>query len=737
MVEIKDATRRPAFLGGRLAVILGCTSMASICANAAFAQTASGADGASGNEIIVTAQKRSENIQNVPLTVQALSAQTLTNLGAKQLSDYAATIPGLQVDTGGAPGIQTITIRGISTGNLGGSSTTAVYVDDVPIGSSSPYAYGASFGLDVMPYDLSRVEVLEGPQGTLYGASSMGGLLKYVLNTPDLSRSSFRLGGDLSSIDHGSRLGTSERGYANVVLVPGELAVSVSGAHSYVPGYIDNVFTGRKNVNDGTQNSVRAALYWEPNKRLSVKLSALYNASDFNDVAIIEVNPNGTPTYGSFNERGLTGRPAKARTTLLSGNVSYDFGGVKLTSVTGYSDVNNRPTQSLSNAFFNSLGIEAYFYDALPVKKFTQELRLGSSVDNARFQWSVGGFYTHEKAQLNEYGLPLDLVDAQPNPTYTPLDSISRQSLFREEAAFANATYKIIPAWDVSAGVRYSHNEQSVATKGTGEGGSQGYVFGNATASPRFVSSESVTTYSVSSQYHFNRDVMAYVRVATGYRPGGSNAGVPGAPATFTSDTLTNYEVGVKSELFDRRLLFNFDLFYIDWKDIQLGAYTSTNLVYTGNAGAAKSKGFELTTRFAATPEISIGANAVYNDAKLSTDAPAVGGAKGDRLPLSAKWNLSATAAWTHSIGNERKISASATWRYTSDRYADFPLGGNFFRFKSYNALDLSLGYDQARWSVRLFARNVTNETAYLRYNATYATVLQPRTIGLGLDFKY
>ena len=189
-------------------------------------------------DIVVTAQKKSENIQDVPLTVRTVSSETLTNLGAKQLGDYAATIPGLQVDSGGAPGLQTITIRGITTGALYGSSTTAVYVDDVPIGSSSTYAYGGNFGLDILPYDLSRIEVLEGPQGTLYGASSMGGLLKYVLTTPNLSTSSVRLGGDVSVIAHGRGVGTSGRGYANVVISPVTLAVSLSGSHSYVPGFM-------------------------------------------------------------------------------------------------------------------------------------------------------------------------------------------------------------------------------------------------------------------------------------------------------------------------------------------------------------------------------------------------------------------------------------------------------------------------------------------------------------------
>jgi iron complex outermembrane receptor protein len=154
------------------AVFTGTTALifaVSICRAAAAAGPAAGGDDSAIGleEIVVTAQKKSENIQNVPETVNIISAQEIANLGAKQLSDYAATVPGLQIDSAGAPGQQTISIRGISTGSQFGSATAAIYVDDVPIGSSSPYAYGAGFGLDLLPYDLSRLEILEGPQGTL------------------------------------------------------------------------------------------------------------------------------------------------------------------------------------------------------------------------------------------------------------------------------------------------------------------------------------------------------------------------------------------------------------------------------------------------------------------------------------------------------------------------------------------------------------------------------------------
>jgi iron complex outermembrane recepter protein len=692
------------------------------------------------DEIVVTAQKKSENIQNVPETVNVISAQQISDLGAKQLSDYAATVPGLQIDSAGAPGQQTISIRGISTGSQFGSATAAIYVDDVPIGSSSPYAYGSGFGLDLLPYDLSRLEILEGPQGTLYGASSLGGLVKYVTTTPSLSEMSFRVGGDLSSIDHGTGTGSSARGAANIVLIPDQLALIVSGSHSYTPGYINNLVTGQQGRNDGTQDGGRISLYWRPIDSLSVNLGVIYNASNFNSSGRVPVNADGSTVYGRYDDKEYEQFFQDASTTLYSANVKYDFGPVNLTSVTGYSQTTNKIGWNYSIPLFTSLGLLAEPTDVIPVNKFSQEIRLASS-DTGDLQWTVGDFYTEERAQLNEriraYSLAA-LPSLQPVAPFDPFDDIGRPSVYQEEAVFGNATYLVLPQWDVNGGFRYSHNDQRVFTYGEGPGGSQGLAFGELVgATPTYKSSQDVTTWSVTSRYHIDEDSMAYVRVATGYRPGGSNAGVVGAPTTFESDKLTNYEFGIKSQLLDHRLRLNGDVFYIDWKNIQIQQLTSANLGFTGNGGAAKSKGFELATEYSFTPQLRLGGNVLYDEATLSVNAPAAGGSAGDPLPLSAKWNASIVADWSHSLGDDRKVSVNALWRYVGDRYADFPGGANYFYLKAYNTLDLSVGVTQGQYSFRLFARNLRDEYAYTRYGTGYATLLQPRTVGLSADVTF
>jgi iron complex outermembrane recepter protein len=178
-------------------------------------------------------------------------------------------------------------------------------------------------------------------------------------------------------------------------------------------------------------------------------------------------------------------------------------------------------------------------------------------------------------------------------------------------------------------------------------------------------------------------------------------------------------------------------VFYIDWSNIQILQNTPTGLAYTGNASAATSKGFELATQYSLTPELRVGGNVLYDDATLSTNAPAAGGSAGDPLPLSAKWNASITADWSHSLGDDRKVLANAVWRYVGNRYADFPGGANYFDLHAYNSLDLSLGYTRGQYSFRLYARNLRDEYAYTRYEYGYATLLQPRTVGLSMDLAY
>ncbi|MEP6908477.1 MAG: TonB-dependent receptor plug domain-containing protein, partial [Pseudoxanthomonas sp.] len=212
------------------------------------------------DRVVVTANKRVENIRDVAASISVISERQLENIGASSLADYAALIPGLQVQDNGTPGQTSVSLRGISA--LSSSATVATYIDEVPVGSSGIYQGANTLMLDVLPYDISRVEVLRGPQGTLYGAGAIGGLLKYVTRAPETSGDELRLGFGLRTVQDGSQAWNTRFG-ASVPLQEDRLGLRVSFARNGLPGYTDNVIDGREDINDSEQIGARAALFWD------------------------------------------------------------------------------------------------------------------------------------------------------------------------------------------------------------------------------------------------------------------------------------------------------------------------------------------------------------------------------------------------------------------------------------------------------------------------------------------
>lgn len=333
-------------------------------------------------EIVVTAQKRSENIQDVPISISAIGAEQLRSSDASQLSDVAAAIPGLQLNSQtGQPGSVNVTLRGITTADIT-STTTAITVDDVPIGSSTAYGYAALSNIDLLPYDLDHIEVLKGPQGTLYGASSLGGLVKYVTTTPDLHSTHSRIGGSLSSIDRSGKAAASGRVSMNAALIPGELAVSFGGGHSYRPGYIDNIATGEKGFNHGDQDNARLSALWKPNEVFTAKLTGLYNRSDFAGLGGITYDPaTNQPVYGRYETFYQKPFRDEREASVFIADLSYDLGFATLSSVTGHSDIEGTVTYDASEipfykATFGPIGVLTPGEFTSQTKRLSQEFRL-------------------------------------------------------------------------------------------------------------------------------------------------------------------------------------------------------------------------------------------------------------------------------------------------------------------------------------------------------------------------
>lgn len=686
-------------------------------------------------EIVVTAQKRAEKIQEVPMAVQAISAAMLDTFHATRLSDFADYVPGLQVTSvRGYPGQNNITIRGIAAGSRG--ATVATLIDDVPVNSSSALVAGSFVAPDILPYDIARVEVLEGPQGTLYGASALGGVLKYVTVTPDLNTATYRVGADISAIHNGRDPGRGGRALASIPVIPGEFAISVSGGAQYSAGFVDNVATGERSYNPGLQTGGRIVGLWQPNDQLSVKFAVLDDRSDFDGSYSIATTLTGndlSPTYGRYDNYTLLPLTARSRFDLYTLEITYDFGGVSLTSLTGNSSARNKLVLDSSGGF-TFLGVLVPVEDHFDLDKFSQEFRLSSTGDT-RLSWTLGGYFTREKGLTSIVAGALDPTTYQSAPGLDPLFADAVVSRYEEYAGFGNAVFKITDAFDLNGGVRFSHDKQTAAELSSGS-----LVGGVTTATDYNPGTEDVTTYSFGARYRFSSKIMVYGRIATGYKPGGNNAVIPqtvDAPRTYDADTLTNYEIGLKSQLLDNRLLLNLSAFHIKWDDLQISK-TDGVFGFVANSGSATSNGFELATAYWFTQDLKLGLNAAYTDATLDQDEPSLGAVKGDRLPQSAKFNGTITLDYTSDLGADYTLQLGAIWRYVGPRNTDFLTQPGSVRLDSYQSGDLSIGVSHGPWTANLFVRNVANEYAIVN-NGGFADgpILQPRLVGLSVDARF
>jgi Outer membrane receptor proteins, mostly Fe transport len=696
---------------------------------AANAQAASGpsssGEGAGGsNEIIVTAQKKSEPLLSVPVPVSAVLASDLLGQNQTQLQDFFSKVPGLSLLSSGS-GQTTIAIRGISTSSSS-NPTVGIVIDDVPFGASSVTAYSSRLIPDLDPSDLAQIEVLRGPQGTLYGASSIGGLLKYVTVDPSMKGFSGRVQGDLSSVSHGE-VGYGLRGAMNVPLSD-DLAVRVSAFGRHDPGYVDNVTTGKRNVNAGKAYGGRVALLWSPTDSFSWKVSALAQNRDGDGTAEIETDSALRPTLGAYQQARLPDSGQfESRVRFVSSSIAADLGFADLAFLTGFGRNEYRSVFDYTPA----LGTDGTFANDYATNKFTQEVRLSRSFGDL-LDVIVGGYYGRERTKGQQ---ALNVSDPDTGAAVANLITINSRTNLDEVAVFGAATLHF-GAFSIQAGGRYTHNTQSYPRSVVGGGSSDIH----AKSSP--------ATFLISPQYKFSENAMLYARVASGYRIGGPNPNAAaGAPPSYAPDKASNYELGFKGTFFDRVLTLDTSLFYIDWKNIQLSFNNPvTHLTYFTNGPKAKSAGVEATMTLAPTRGFTITAAGAYNVAELTEALPTGGGygLDGDRLPFSSRFSGSVAVDNRIPLDDSTDLVTGMTLTYVGDRYGDFQSSSALIRtqFPSYATVDLRLGLENGPWMVNGFLSNATNERGIIGGGARgpalvgqpFSVVyIRPRTLGVSV----
>jgi iron complex outermembrane receptor protein len=680
--------------------------------------------------IVVTATKRAEKSRDVAMSLTAVSGATLARLQEVNFADYAQTIPGM-VMIASDPGHTQIALRGIETEGTG--ATVGMYVDESPYGSSSGLANGLVMTPNLDTFDMERIEVLRGPQGTLYGANTLGGLVKFVTHPPDPKAFDDEVQVGADRVDHSSGTGWSTKAMVNLPLASG-LALRVDGYRWTQPGFIRDPALGRSDVNGSGEKGGRASILWDADKSLSVRLTAYAQNMQLNGTNGVDVTtvPSSTtasgqqvsltPLFGDLEQGRAATEASTVRYRLYNATVHWDLGWAALTSSSSYGTFGSDGIED-GTALYGTL-----VRGLLGEHRVTQELRLASPSDR-KVEWLLGFYYDHETAQLHQ-----DLV---PTLTAAPLGFVQVSSAYLENAGFADVTYHFSSAFDVSVGGRWAHNEQHALEFGLASAG------GN--------SAESVFTWSVAPRWHLSRRTMAYIRIAKGYQPGGPNLLPPNPPpqipATFHSDTLVNYELGVKSQQLHGRLALDADVFDIRWSGIQLLTVVD-NFGVNGNGGSADSKGLEGDVSWIPVDGLTLRLGGAYTRARLTsnTDPVLIGARSGEPLPYVPDWSGSARADYTFYQAGGVAAFAGADWRYTGVRDAGFDPALGRTRLPADSEFDLHAGARRGRWELELYSRNITDERGIAELDAGASAVsnaapvvevVEPRTVGFTLTGSF
>lgn len=680
-------------------------------------------------EIVVTASRREERLIDLPLSIQAVSGDELAKTGAVNFADYARTVAGVSfLDNG--PGRAQIFVRGVSTGgdvDTGKESTVGVYIDETPVteGSSQP---------DLKLYDIDRVEVLRGPQGTLYGSGSLGGTVRILTNQPGFDEAAGYLQLTGSATRYGGENG-SANGWINVPLGD-TVAIRAVGYALHNSGFLDNGFSGEKDINDEKTFGGRLALRVRPSDNLDIVLTGYYQNTK------VGANNRVTDRYPALIINQSVPEPFEDRYGIVNLKIDLDLGFATLTSSTSYFD-RRRYFENDIDYFLGSLGAPSGFspltYD---VTSKTQELRLAST-GAGPLRWLVGGFYLDRDEQFNQ----TINFRALPPPANRG-DNVffeDTRTTTEQYAAFGELSYEILPALTATAGIRLSKANRSADQVNDGL-----FLGGFSRAEGDF--SESSTTPKFNLSYKPSDDSLLYVQAAKGFRTGGINPGLPPCGPTctvdvgtsFGSDSLWNYEAGAKVQLFDKALALTASAFLIDWKNIQLNVNRGDGFNGFLNAGDARSKGFEFEANGRIGDHLRFGGQVTYTDATLRSVRPGVTVASpGTRLPEIARWTASGNAEWGTAVGVDGYAYVRGDVQYVGPRPSE--LGPTSLPVADYTLVNLRVGLNMGPYQFSLFANNLTDERAQLsrtRLSGVLSgapvvldrvTINVPRTIGVSI----
>jgi outer membrane receptor protein involved in Fe transport len=729
--ETLSATLRARF-GLRLMASTALLSATALAATPALAEDqADAAPSGSLAEIVVTASRSgAESLQKVPIAISVVNVDNITKSGQGNLSDLSRFVPSLSI-TESAPGFNKFNMRGLSTGGYRTSDTSdrplvAVYLDDTPISVQGQTP-------DLKVYDLERVEVLRGPQGTLYGAGSMAGTVRFVTAKPNMNDVMGSIEGAVSTTHKGSE-SYNGRGMINLPIVKDQLALRANVYIGKDGGFVDNVgaYAG-KDRNSNTTEQARVALRWTPSTAFTLDAAFTYEHSNAKG---LNTGMSGLPKYTTFTN-GPEGTSDKFRLYQVAGD--YDLGGVHFIVSAAHTDRNigylasTEPTIGYFFQDYTGLTPSATTYPLyraptsfdpaisklIPYEEYSIKQKIKDTMVEARFasdntgpvKWTAGVFYEKQTRHLIQ-DIPVAGFDelSYMNYFYGPFpqtpdgkyDSAIVDKAFSSDdifsglqdtdehqfAAYADATWHVTDKLDISGGLRYFNFKEKYYLFESGVYG----VIDHVPLEQRATLKSNGVNPRANISYKASDDFMVYAEVAKGFRYGGANQPVPigstgiagqckdnlasygytSAPNTFGPDKLWNYTIGQKAKLADGKVTLNTSAFLIDWTDVQTRLLLNCSYFFTDNKGKIRSKGLEVETMVKVTPEVTFSGFASYTDSKARGDIPTVGAFDGNRTPYFPKWTASASLFYDQPVGDNQSLHLSVSYQYTGEQFTTF-----------------------------------------------------------------
>ena len=718
--------------------------------------TAASGGSASLGEVLVTATKTGElSVQRVPFSVQALTGAQLSDTGAIDFSDFYHSIPGLTISDDG-PGDKRYIIRGIS--NAAGAGTVGVYLDDVVITGENSQTGGGQ-QTDVQLFDIQRVEVLKGPQGTTFGSDSMAGTIRYITNQPNLTQFGGNVRVEGRDTDGSSAPGPELDGAINLPVVPGRVAVRLAAFYNDLPGWIDNRF--ESDANTEKTSAERAEATFAASKNLT--FTGMYMQQTTHQDARSYYSTTdylGNPIEQKFYQPDLSRTPHDEQSDIYNATMQYSrpFGTFFVTASDFIRQITFAEDASLVASAYLGLPLTGSAESVLAQPKHRKladyEARFTSSWGGP-IQLLAGLYYQDEQRNFRSYWNTLDAegyinnIDGTTYLNRTVYDSIE------EKAVYAQLTYQATEKLRLIAGGRYfdiatSENSDAITAFGGGPGSGPGPEL-------RFPSSAPIGRFNVS--YDFTQDWMAYAQVAQGYRSGGPNDTTAAEiahvsiPDGYNSDSLVNYEIGEKTGFLDRRLFVDSALYHIVWNNIQLQDQATNgqaSFPYTGNGGQAKIDGAEMSIDARPVAGLTLGAAVNYNYARLTQNEPAPSiGVAGNLLPYVPRMTASVSGEYNTLLGDNDLIGDfGGDVSYTSSSATDLNASGgsssDYRVLHSYGLVNVHAGLSRGPYKLSLIVENLLNNTTVINVTSVafglYPDQLwtnRPRTVSLALSAEF